>query len=45
MACHQGGASIRIFGDPLQRIYGSKKKAEIAADKERWESLKGSRKN
>lgn len=40
MACHEGGASVRIFGDPMQRIYGSKKKAEIAADNQRWEILK-----
>jgi hypothetical protein len=40
MACYEGGASIRIFGDPMQRIYGSRKKAEIAADRQRWEGLK-----
>ena len=31
---------MRIFGDPMQRIYGSRKKAEIEADNRRWESLK-----
>jgi DNA helicase-2/ATP-dependent DNA helicase PcrA len=40
MACYKGGAALRIFGDPMQRIYGSRKKAEIEADNQRWESLK-----
>jgi DNA helicase-2/ATP-dependent DNA helicase PcrA len=40
MACYEAGAAVRIFGDPMQRIYGSKKKAEIEADKQRWEHLK-----
>ncbi len=40
MACHEGGASVRIFGDPMQRIYGSRRRAEIEADHERWQSLK-----
>lgn len=40
MACHEGGASVRVFGDPMQRIYGSKKKADIEAEQHRWEDLK-----
>jgi molybdopterin converting factor small subunit len=40
MACLQGGASLRIFGDPMQRIYGSKSKSEIESDCKRWEDLK-----
>lgn len=40
MACYGSGASTRIFGDPMQRIYGRKNKAEIEADDQRWESLK-----
>lgn len=40
MACHEGGASVRIFGDPMQRIYGGRRRAEIEADDQRWESLK-----
>lgn len=40
MACHQAGAKVRIFGDPMQRIYGGKSKAEIQADNQRWEALK-----
>lgn len=39
MACHEGGASVRIFGDPRQRIFGGKKRAEIEADNHRWQSL------
>ena len=41
LACYEAGASLRIFGDPMQRIYGSKKMADIEADTKRWESLKG----
>ena len=41
LACYKAGASLRIFGDPMQRIYGSKKMADIEADTKRWESLKG----
>jgi DNA helicase-2/ATP-dependent DNA helicase PcrA len=40
MACYDYGASLRIFGDPIQRIFGSKEKAEIEADRQRWEALK-----
>jgi UvrD/REP helicase N-terminal domain/UvrD-like helicase C-terminal domain len=40
LACHNAGASVRLFGDPMQRIYGSKKKAVIEADMQRWETLK-----
>ncbi|MHB9099265.1 MAG: UvrD-helicase domain-containing protein [Syntrophales bacterium] len=40
MAFHMGGALVRIFGDPVQRIYGSKKKVAIEADNQRWENLK-----
>lgn len=40
MALHAGGASIRIFGDPMQRIFGSAKNIEIEADGQRWEHLK-----
>lgn len=39
LACHDAGASVRIFGDPMQRIYGNKKKAAIDADSQRWENL------
>lgn len=40
MACLDAGASVRIFGDPMQRIYGSRKKAVMQADEQRWEDLK-----
>jgi len=40
MQLHAAGARLRIFGDPMQRIYGSKKKAEIRQERERWEGLK-----
>jgi hypothetical protein len=39
IACHDAGSQVRIFGDPMQRIFGSKP-SEIAADNLRWESLK-----
>lgn len=39
-ALHEGGASVRIFGDPMQRIYGGRKKSEIDADNQRWQRLK-----
>lgn len=41
LACHDAGASVRVFGDPMQRIFGGKKKADIEADINRWERLVG----
>lgn len=40
MALHRGGAMLRIFGDPLQRIYGGRTTKEANADQARWETLK-----
>ncbi len=40
MALHRGGAMLRIFGDPLQRIYGGRTTKEAKADQARWETLK-----
>jgi len=40
MALHRGGALLRVFGDPMQRIYGSKGKSAVEADRHRWEALK-----
>lgn len=40
MALHRNGATLRIFGDPLQRIYGGKTAKEAKADQDRWEALK-----
>jgi hypothetical protein len=42
MALHCGGATLRIFGDPMQRIYGAKTEKAARADRDRWEKLKGS---
>ncbi len=40
MSCYNGGASIRFFGDPLQRIYGGRKtKGEIERENQRWLNL------
>jgi DNA helicase-2/ATP-dependent DNA helicase PcrA len=39
MACHSAGAQLRIFGDPLQRIYGGRAKDEDTADEQRWNQL------
>lgn len=36
----RGGALLRIFGDPLQRIYGRKTDKAARADRVRWEALK-----
>lgn len=41
MALYRNGATLRIFGDSLQRIYGGRKTAkEAKADQDRWEALK-----
>ena len=40
MACHEGGALLRIFGDPMQLIYGNTNKAAIKLDCQRWQNLK-----
>lgn len=40
MDCLDSGASVRVFGDPMQRIFGSKNAAEIETDVRRWEDLK-----
>lgn len=40
MGCHEGGAKIRVFGDPMQRIFGNKK-GVIDADGLIWQSVKG----
>lgn len=38
MALHRAGALLRIFGDPMQRIYGGRSKGG-AADAQRWLDL------
>lgn len=40
MALHQCGAMLRIFGDPLQSIYGRRSDKAAQHDRERWETLK-----
>ncbi|KVC94983.1 helicase [Burkholderia ubonensis] len=40
MALHGGGALLRVFGDPLQRIYGAKTDKAARIDRERWDALK-----
>jgi len=40
MALLAGGSKLRIFADPMQRIYGGKTAKEAKADAELWEQLK-----
>lgn len=40
LAFRESGTSVRVFGDPMQRIYGSRKKADVEADDQRWTELK-----
>lgn len=40
MALHRGGARLRIFGDPLQRIFTGKTLNEAKEDAARWKALK-----
>lgn len=40
MALHRAGATLRVFGDPLQRIYGGKSDKAVQIDWKRWEVLK-----
>lgn len=40
MAIHQAESKLRVFGDPMQRIYGGGTQAAITADSARWEEMK-----
>ena len=40
MALHRGGSKLRIFGDPLQRIFGTQSSTEARLDHERWDAIK-----
>lgn len=40
MALHAGGVKLRVFADPLQRIYTGKTSKDANADAARWEALK-----
>jgi hypothetical protein len=38
MALHSAGATVRVFGDPMQQVY-SRGPAQFAADRLRWQEL------
>jgi hypothetical protein len=40
MSLLHAGANVRIFGDPMQRIYGAKSDKAAREDRARWEALK-----
>lgn len=40
MSLRRAGAKLRMFGDPMQRIYGGSNRSVAAADRARWEQLK-----
>ena len=40
LALHKAGAHLRIFADPMQRIFGSNRQAVIDAEIRRWADLK-----
>lgn len=40
MSLLAAGAAVRIFGDPMQRIYGGKSDKAVREDRTRWEKLK-----
>lgn len=40
MAFHTAGSHLRIFADPMQRVFGGKSPAAILADDQRWRDLK-----
>ena len=40
LAIHKAGAHLRIFADPMQKIFGGRIAAEIAAEIRRWTDLK-----
>jgi len=40
MAIHRAGSNLRVFGDPMQRIYGGGARAALNADNARWEAMK-----
>ena len=40
MRLHAAGAALRIFADPMQRIFGERSKALIEAEIKRWDDLK-----
>lgn len=42
IALRRAGSLVRLFGDPMQRIYGSRTKTNSQADTARWEGLRRS---
>lgn len=40
MSLLSAGATVRIFGDPMQRIYGAKTDRAAREDRARWDALK-----
>lgn len=40
LTLHKAGAKLRIFADPMQRIFGGRSAAAIAAEIKRWTDLK-----
>lgn len=40
MSLQLAGSQLRVFGDPMQRIYGSTSVARAVADRVRWEEMK-----
>ena len=40
MALYRGGSRLRIFGDPLQRIYDARSELEARRGRERWEAIR-----
>jgi len=40
MSLSRGGSRLRVFGDPMQRIYVGTNRAAADADRQRWEGMK-----
>lgn len=40
MSLHSAGAALRIFGDPMQRLYGGKSDKAARGDCARWDALR-----
>lgn len=40
MSLNRGGSLLRVFGDPMQRIYVGTNRTAADADRQRWEAMK-----
>ena len=40
MSLNRAGSQLRVFGDPMQRIYGGTNRAAADADRQRWADMK-----